>query len=1368
MPILSRRKIRTGAFALMLSALCAIATFSTASNGDLYGTPDAEAWTPVDPYKAPFYFYSYGPDAGSCENGFGKIVDPMGILFHGRSASAGRVEDHIRKHLNWGHGGWTDQRARIYHSDGTYHCDPDNTAVSNASELAMSSRSHIRLWYVAGTPFSSTKCDEWTPRPLGCGKERLTVGTPHFDQWNEWYPGQYCISENKEYEAWCLERRCGTEVTNGSHAVPASISIPAKFGAPTTGSGFDYVKYQIAYRMGKSGAHHNLEYEKWGNNEVIPQCNGEKSGSNGQGVLIGVNHPAGGAASASNVGTTSMQANGSISTEEAESVEYWFGYGLKPQEEQEYPFKTAVATTPSTIGDTAVSRSLTSLAPGTRYYMSLFMRYGDGEVDMSNEVQAKTCAPLAEDDDQAPGPRTIAQCNRTVDVFYRTPEGKLGHNWFDTGGLGWLSGDLPASIAVNAIPRAVGQSNGTIDVFYRTASGGLGHNWFDTGGAGWLSGNLPGSVASDPHAVVQGNGTVDVFYRTASGGLGHNWFDTGGAGWLSGNLPGAVASDPHAVVQGNGTIDVFYRTPTNELGHDWFDTGGSGWHSGNLPGSVGSEPHAVVQPNGTIDVFYRTASGGLGHNWFDTGGAGWLSGNLPGSVASEPHAVVQANGTVDVFYRTPTGGLGHNWFDTGGLGWQSGNLPGTLASDPHVLVQGNGTVDVFYRTPTGELGHNWFDTGGAGWLSGNLSANMASDPHAVIQSNGTIDVFYRTTEGRLGHNWFDTGGMGWASGDLPASIAARPPVVSATSSSVAATRAKLEGTINPEGSPTTYYFEYGPTTAYGTKAPTSPLSLGYGTSAVSVSQLPSGLSPNTTYHYRIVAESPEGVSKGTDKTFTTGSQEFSGWKSWGTWSTSYSAAVADLNGDGKADLAGRNSSGGDRRVGLSTGTTFGTASSWGTWSTDNSFNWQLADANGDGKADTVGRNDANGEVRVGLSTGSTFSASVPWTTWSTSYSLNFADVNGDGRDDIVGRNSSGGDRRVGLSTGTAFAAATSWGAWSTDNSLTWQLADVNGDGKADSVGRNEANGEVRVGLSTGTTFSASVPWTTWSTAYSLTFADVNGDGREDLVGRSSGGDIQVGLSIGSSFAASKSWGYLDPSYTRIMGDVNGDGRADVIGWNSSTGAIQVGISTSLPGPVASYSFNEGAGSTLHDSSGKHEGAISNGATWTTGKYGSALHFDGIDDLVTIPAAADLKFGNDFTLEAWVRPDELRPWVTVLSKDAPGYELNSEGGYEAPRGAVASSSTNNYVVNATSANRLPALTWSHLALTSDGSYIRLYVNGTQVGTGSAGAVYAAEGLTRIGGNPLTSDYLKGAIDDVRLYNRTLTVSEIAKDKETAVG
>lgn len=102
----------------------------------------------------------------------------------------------------------------------------------------------------------------------------------------------------------------------------------------------------------------------------------------------------------------------------------------------------------------------------------------------------------------------------------------------------------------------------------------------------------------------------------------------------------------------------------------------------------------------------------------------------------------------------------------------------------------------------------------------------------------------------------------------PASAAASAPTVTNGSpSDLGQSSATLSGTVNPNGQSTTYFFEYGTTTAYGTQ--TSPAGIGSGTTPVGVHQAIVGLTPNTTYHYRLVASSSAGTTNGADQTLTT-------------------------------------------------------------------------------------------------------------------------------------------------------------------------------------------------------------------------------------------------------------------------------------------------------------------------------------------------------------------------------------------------------------------------------------------------------------------------------------------------------------------
>jgi hypothetical protein len=84
------------------------------------------------------------------------------------------------------------------------------------------------------------------------------------------------------------------------------------------------------------------------------------------------------------------------------------------------------------------------------------------------------------------------------------------------------------------------------------------------------------------------------------------------------------------------------------------------------------------------------------------------------------------------------------------------------------------------------------------------------------------------------------------------------------------TSVELAGYVNPNNADTTYRFEYGLTTAYGLTSPAEfePF-LGSGGAEVPVRATLTGLQPDTTYHFRIVATNSVGTTKGADKQFTT-------------------------------------------------------------------------------------------------------------------------------------------------------------------------------------------------------------------------------------------------------------------------------------------------------------------------------------------------------------------------------------------------------------------------------------------------------------------------------------------------------------------
>lgn len=111
-------------------------------------------------------------------------------------------------------------------------------------------------------------------------------------------------------------------------------------------------------------------------------------------------------------------------------------------------------------------------------------------------------------------------------------------------------------------------------------------------------------------------------------------------------------------------------------------------------------------------------------------------------------------------------------------------------------------------------------------------------------------------------------GASVASSECVAPYCPAPSATTKAATNVAPRSATLNGTINPGGGATTYYFQYGTSTAFGKR--TSTASAGAGTGTINVSAKVTGLVVGTKYHFRIVAVSPGGTTNGSDLTFTTG------------------------------------------------------------------------------------------------------------------------------------------------------------------------------------------------------------------------------------------------------------------------------------------------------------------------------------------------------------------------------------------------------------------------------------------------------------------------------------------------------------------
>jgi hypothetical protein len=97
-----------------------------------------------------------------------------------------------------------------------------------------------------------------------------------------------------------------------------------------------------------------------------------------------------------------------------------------------------------------------------------------------------------------------------------------------------------------------------------------------------------------------------------------------------------------------------------------------------------------------------------------------------------------------------------------------------------------------------------------------------------------------------------------------------PPLVETGSATqITSTGVLLTGAVNANNAPTTYHFEWGNTTSYGNRIPATDGAVGATGSPVTVTQRLSGLLPDTTYYYRLVATNREGTTIGTGRSFRT-------------------------------------------------------------------------------------------------------------------------------------------------------------------------------------------------------------------------------------------------------------------------------------------------------------------------------------------------------------------------------------------------------------------------------------------------------------------------------------------------------------------
>jgi len=206
--------------------------------------------------------------------------------------------------------------------------------------------------------------------------------------------------------------------------------------------------------------------------------------------------------------------------------------------------------------------------------------------------------------------------------------------------------------------------------------------------------------------------------------------------------------------------------------------------------------------------------------------------------------------------------------------------------------------------------------------------------------------------------------------------------------------------------------------------------------------------------------------------------------------------------------------------------------------------------------------------------------------------------------------------------------------------------------------------------------------------------------------------------------------------------------------NSNTSTITVYVATDVnEALLAYYPFNGNA----NDSSGNNRHGAVNGPALTADRSGGA---DGAYQFnwnnISIPS---FKFGGAFSFTAWIRNDR---YINPSQSSMPGSSQKlldfSGGGTNYVSIGLDGNSNLTFDIagdKLTSSATVPRYTWTHVAVTHLNGNVNFYLNGTLAGSGTISAPL----LDTTRSSHLLGSYFVGALDEIRLYNRLLTATDV---------
>ena len=201
------------------------------------------------------------------------------------------------------------------------------------------------------------------------------------------------------------------------------------------------------------------------------------------------------------------------------------------------------------------------------------------------------------------------------------------------------------------------------------------------------------------------------------------------------------------------------------------------------------------------------------------------------------------------------------------------------------------------------------------------------------------------------------------------------------------------------------------------------------------------------------------------------------------------------------------------------------------------------------------------------------------------------------------------------------------------------------------------------------------------------------------------------------------------------------------------------------GLVGYWAFDENTGTNAYDSSREgNDGTLydanatnADGDTppqWVSGKFGNALEFDGMDDYVDCGNDESLNFSgkNVQTIALWLYPRVIPGDVVSIAKRN-NYQIYINGS-----GYVYYDSFGDAFTSFHSTSALTPSKWYHVVAVADGSNAKIFIDGTENGVQSIRGNFTDDGNNLLIGG-YSGYYFNGTIDEVKIFNRSLTAQEI---------